>query len=260
MLPWVYGFEWTPTHVIFIGVFFAVASVVIATVATALLRSTRDLSKHRSEDIQWHSDFEELLPTDRSCRHHFTGELKDRVCELGFDCRKCATHSHLVEQNVGILNRYYHRGHTWVRLLEDGTAQVGLDEIGRCLIGQPDSIELPEPGCKLKANGPAWSMKRNGREFQVRAPLDGEVIETQAGAKDWVLRIRPRQPLDTRHLLRGGEVHAWYRSETDRLQIMASELSGAPALADGGQLMDDLSTQLPPSDWEQICSRMFLTD
>jgi len=39
MMPWLYEFEWTPSHLVFLSIFAAVAVVVAGTVAVAALRA-----------------------------------------------------------------------------------------------------------------------------------------------------------------------------------------------------------------------------
>src|SRR5271157_908470 len=112
-------------HVIFLGAFYLVLAIIVATVASAVWRSLRDLRTHQAEAIRWHSDFEDLLPRDRVCRHVLTGELQQRECPHAFDCRACETHGKLIEKRpvaaaaepeeeiCGMafpMDRLYHRG------------------------------------------------------------------------------------------------------------------------------------------------------
>ena len=75
MLPWNYGFEWNPGHVIFLGAFYTVVVIVATTVVLALLRARRDLGTHHEEAIRWHSDFHDLPAADRDCRHVLDGRV-----------------------------------------------------------------------------------------------------------------------------------------------------------------------------------------
>ena len=56
-------------HFIFMGAFYTVLTVVAVTLACALWRSRRALVAGQAEHIRWHSDFQELAPADRACRH-----------------------------------------------------------------------------------------------------------------------------------------------------------------------------------------------
>lgn len=269
MLPWVYGFQWTAGHLIFLGVFFAAILVAVSTVVYALTRAARDLKGDRALRILWREDFEELPAAARRCRHAFTEELPGRICPLGFDCRECVMHATIAARETapaaagelaGIqveTDRFYHRGHTWVQPQEDGTVLVGLDDLGRRLTGRPDKLDLPAPGTALKANTPAWEVTRNGNKVRVLSPVDGTVVESSP-TEPWTLKVWPDRPFDTRHLLRGAEVTAWFRGELERLQILAGSEQAGPALADGGVLVDDLAEVLPGEDWEIVAGQMLL--
>ncbi|MCW5980265.1 MAG: hypothetical protein KIT09_19430 [Bryobacteraceae bacterium] len=272
MFPWVYGFEWTAGRIVFLGIFFSVLLVMFLTVAFVFLKSAVHFRTGRAYFIQWKSLFHELPRASRACRHALTGHLPGRVCEGAFECRECSKHGELLEQGreaaigagaeeiMGMtvpLDRYYHRGHCWVKPLKKGLVAVGLDELGRRLVGRPDAVETPPPGTWLVANSTAFWVKRNGTAVRVLAPVDGEVIAAGGPSDDWILKVRPPAPLDTRHLLRGDEVRAWYRREVERLELIAGRADGAPALADGGELCADLGEAFPER-WDAVCGEMLL--
>lgn len=134
-----------------------------------------------------------------------------------------------------------HRGHAWVRQEGDGTLTVGLDELAGHLIGHPDSVQWPVQNCAIESNGIAWRMMKNGHETRVRAPVYGTVVSTGGAENGRYLRLRPRGPVDLRHLLRGAEVPGSLSTELDRLQLQFSASNAKPALADGGTLRPELS-------------------
>jgi glycine cleavage system H lipoate-binding protein len=257
MFPTVYGFEWTPGYLIFLGLFFTVLTVVAVTALTALRRVARDFQLRKEEAIRWHTDFEELPERDRRCRHEFTGEFRKRTCEKGFDCRACDTHARLVARaGEATAKRYFHRGHTWVQPEADGTIAVGLDDLGARVFGEPDAVDLPPAGARVEVNGTAWRMRRNGHCVRVLSPVSGEVVAANPRANGWLLKVRPEGgQLDRRHLLGGREADAWMMREFERLQLM---LSPMPALADGGMPVADMPAALPEADWDAVWGRMFL--
>lgn len=274
MFPWVYGFEWHPGYLIFLGVFFTVAVVVAGTVLAALWRSFTAVRKKQDGRIYWHTAFEELTPEERRCRHAITGELPERCCDQEFDCRGCRMHAQLLFSEEGSaaaaqpepaevcgisvpLDRYYHRGHTWVREGEDGVLLVGLDELGRRLLGGDGAVELPAPGTKLRVNEPAFRVRRNGVEARILSPVDG-TVEGPAGDGDAFIRVRPAPDFRTVYLLRGGEAVAWMRHELDRLQMALAASCGAATLADGGVMAEDLGRCLPPREFDTACGLAFL--
>lgn len=226
----------------FLGVFCIVAAIVLLTVIVAMVRAHRALRHQEAEHIRWHSDFADLPSRDRVCRHVLTGEFRSRQCPNGFDCRECETHAKLVDRHplpaadrseedmFGMafpLDRFYHRGHTWVRLDADGNMTIGLDDLGRRLLGTPDSVILPRPGDRIHANGTAFRARKQGVELRVLSPVDGMVIE----AAEMSLRVRP-DSLDVTHLLRGSEVRPWVMRELERLQGQTLADGGVPLEAD----------------------------
>ena len=271
MFPWNYGFHWSAGTIIFLGAFYTVLVVVATAVLSAAWRCRRALRRQEAEEIRWHSDFHDLTPGDRVCRHVLTGEFKRRECPNAFDCRGCETHGKWVERHpprhsdeaeseiFGMafpLDRFYHRGHTWAKVETDGTVTVGLDELGKRLFGTPDELELPSPGEHIQTNGTAFRVRRRNADVRVLAPVDGKVIETGGPERGWYLRILPDN-LNLAHLLRGAEVRPWLMREMERLQLALS-LEGAPTLADGGVPVADIAASCPRADWDTVCSEMFL--
>lgn len=275
MLPWNYGFQWNTGHIIFLGAFYTVLVIVAATLVNAIIRSRKALKEQRVEEVEWHSDFHDLQPQDRVCRHVLTGEFASRECPNAFDCRHCETHAKLLhlhplqkpeepeEDIFGMsfpLDRFYHRGHTWVRPEPDGSVTIGLDELGQRLLGVPDSVQLPSPGAHLHANGTAFRARKREADVRVLSPVDGEVLETGGPAAGWYLKVKPETAGEPgfRHLLRGREIRPWIMREMERLQLALSAEHAAPTLADGGVLVGDISAGYPGSNWDAVCGQMFL--
>jgi glycine cleavage system H lipoate-binding protein len=275
MLPWNYGFAWNTGHIVFLGAFYTVLVIVATTVVSAIWRSRRSLKAHETEEIRWHDDFCDLPAPDRACRHVLTGEFKSRECPHAFDCRECETHAKLIarrplstvadveEDLLGMdfpLDRYYHRGHTWAHLEDDGTVTIGLDDLGRRLLGSPDSLELPMPGDHLSVNGAAFNIRKRDARVRVLSPVDGEVLAVDGPDGQWYLRVKPdsTDELAFRHLLRGPEIKPWLMREMERLQLALAAEGAAPTLADGGVPVSDIAASYPNTDWDAVCGKMFL--
>jgi glycine cleavage system H protein len=237
-------------------------------------RSWRDMRLQKADSIRWHADFHDLPHAEQSCRHELTGEVAERKCPNAFDCRVCDTHPKFLAQRKSAgdeltqlepevfgmpfpTDRLYHRGHTWVKRESDGTVTIGLDELGKRILGKPDKVELPAPGVRIHANGTAWRVGRNGADVRVLAPVDGEVTAVGGPDQNWYLKVRPvGGDIDTRHLLCPMEVRPWVMRELERLQIALG--AGSPTLADGGVPVDDIAAACPGADWDAVCGRMFL--
>ncbi|MFL6442312.1 MAG: hypothetical protein ACJ713_00750 [Candidatus Sulfotelmatobacter sp.] len=272
MFPGIDGFHWTLGHVLFLSLFFAVALTILITVASAAWRTSRDFRSDRAIDLWWRSQFADLPVSDRRCRHELAGRVLSRTCDNAFDCRHCEKYSQFAvlpaTGNIGSLglnfaeDRYYQRGHTWVKPEEDGTITVGLDGLAAHLVGTPKSVSLPQAGQELEVNQTAWRMKKKGRKIEVRAPIEGTVVGIGGPKEGWYLKIHPRldvrEPVTLRHLLRGPEVHGWLSRELERLQLQLRSPNTAPALADGGVLMPDLMNAVPDADWDAVLADTFL--
>ena len=275
MLPWNYGFQWDTGHIVFLGAFYSVLAMVVGTVIFAAFRAWRALAAEKAGEMRWHSDFHELPSSDRVCRHVLTGEFKTRECPHAFDCRQCATHARLIEMRpapeaaepeeeiFGMsfpLDRLYHRGHTWARPEADGTVTVGLDDLGRRLLGAPDAVDLPEAGTRVHANGTAFRVHKRDADLSVLCPVDGEVVETGGPDREWYLRVKPESCGEPafRHLLRGVEVKPWLMREMERLQLALAAEGAVPTLADGGVPVADIAASYPEADWDAVCGEMFL--
>ena len=285
MFPWSPDFIWDPSHVIFLGAFYVAVLVIAGTLLLALRRTVRDLSGKRAEAILWHADFEELPAFARRCRHELTGEVRSRTCPHAFDCRSCETHAEMAAARqdgfVGSLpgclaspaaaddsafgfrlplDRLYHRGHTWAHPEPDGTVTVGLDDLGRRLLGSPDRLELPPAGTELVVNGVALVARKGAADVRILSPVDGTVVSTGSAEEGWLLRVAPPAGgFDLGHLLAGAEVRLWFLREVERLErVLSADGETGPALADGGSPVEDLSRAIPPAQWDRTFGEMFL--
>jgi len=272
MFPGVDGFHWTAGHIIFLCLFFAVVVTIVMTVIAAAMRSAEDFRNHRVSDLCWHADFAELPAADRRCRHELAGRVISRMCDNSFDCRHCEKYPEFavlpargIAHDLGLQyanDRFYHRGHTWVKPEQDGTVTIGLDEFADHLLGNVDTWRPPELGSEIELNQTAWRMKKNGQESSVRAPLEGTVIDVGGPNQGWYVKLRPRlnigDPKTLRHLLRGPEVYGWLSQEIERLQLQLRAPDAMPTLADGGVLMPDLMDTIPQADWSSVLADTFL--
>jgi len=272
MFPGIDGFHWTFGHILFLSLFFIVVATIFTTVISAVWQTRRDFCNHHALEFCWKSDFEELPASDRRCRHELAGRVNSRTCNNSFDCRHCSEYAHFAAlpatgttHSSGLYypdDRYYHRGHTWVKLADYDTVLVGLDDFSSRMVGVPESIAMPQIGADVELNQVAWRMKKNGREILVRAPIEGKVVSLGGPKEGWYLQIRPRfdlnSPATLRHLLRGPEVNGWLNREMERLQLQLRAQNTPPALADGGTILPDLMDAIPEADWDTVLADTFL--
>jgi glycine cleavage system H protein len=277
MFPWIYEFHWTAGHLIFLGAFFTVLTVISVSVALAVRRSAGDLAAGRVAAIRWHALFDELPGTAKRCRHELTGELRARTCPHGFDCGECELHPLLLERRAqdeppaagavsirGIdlpLDRFYHRTHTWVRPEGDGSCTIGLDPFASRIIGAPDEVSLPGPGARAIANAPLCELRKGGHPYPVLSPVGGTVEASGTGADGWWVRLRTDAPPEScAHLLRGAEIAPWIGREMERIEMLTTGAGGTPSLADGGELLPELGGQFDPAAMDDIRATVLMSE
>lgn len=270
MTPWVYEFRWEAGHIAFLLLFLSVGITVAVAFLTALYRSSRDRSLNLHSEIMWKAVFEELPREARSCRHELTGELRNRPCPHEFNCRACDTHARLLRENsapprelpvLGLEipdDRFYHRGHTWIKAEADGSVRIGLDDFGRRLAGSVDEVTFPTLGDKVEVNGVCCTMKRGGAVAKILSPVEGTITATGGDEADWFLKVKLSDAgKDLRHLLTPREARFWMLKELERLQMCLSGSRAGITLADGGNLVQDVPSAIK-EDCAMVWEEMFL--
>jgi glycine cleavage system H lipoate-binding protein len=275
MFPWVYEFHWTIFHITFLVVFFSLFGVIVATVVKAMHRSGKDFETRKVEKILWHSEFSDLPPAARVCRHEINGEIKERCCGNEFDCRTCIAHPAFLAQQLlkpqtepvqfNVLGfsmppyRKYHRGHAWVQEESDGTYKIGLDDFGERLIGKWNHVELPPIGAELHANGTGWFVQKGNTRLRILSPIDGKVVDHGDNEKGWLLKVQAKDQQNALdHLLHGTEIRPWITREMERLQFSFATNDVGVTLADGGEIVPDFHKDFPKTDWDNVLGQMFL--
>jgi glycine cleavage system H protein len=269
MLPGNTDFVADPFSLAFLGVFAAVLLTVASTLVYAFVATRRAIARGKASAMLWHEEFEELPASAKECRHSITGELPGRRCARAFDCKGCEKHAELLSvapsssssdaSGLDVPNdRLYHRGHAWLKPLEDGTVAVGLDDLASRLVGPYPALELPPVGARVEENGPALRLRAGRARVRVASPVTGDVVEHGSLEAPFVLRVKPTLPLDTRALLTPREAAAYLARELDRLQLAISGARGVPALADGGLPVADLSSAIPAEDRDRVLGEMLL--
>lgn len=140
---------------------------------------------------------------------------------------------------------FFHPGHTWARLDEDGRVTVGVDDLVRTVTGDLSSVEVPAPGTALRAGERAMSILVGSRSLALPAPVSGTVSEVNAAlGKDpvrlrwrpykegWAFRVAPGDSLarELAGLVIGREAERWMRNELDRLAELIGEGVASPPL------------------------------
>lgn len=167
---------------------------------------------------------------------------------------------------------HYHRGHTWVRPVGPDTAVVGLDDFARRLLGHADRAKLPAVGSWLLQGAKALRLGTAGREVDLVAPIEGEVIETNPQVahqpelatadpygRGWLFKVRSSElGRNLSNLLSGSLARRFMEDSRERLQHQLMALSGT-VLADGGEPAADFTRHLPEEDWRRLVHEHLLS-
>lgn len=115
----------------------------------------------------------------------------------------------------------YSAEHQWVRLQEDGTAQIGITDTAQNALGDIVFIELPVVGATFAAGEQAALVESVKSASDVYCPIAGEVVAVNGvldGSPEtvnespydagWFFVIRPAQVQDIETLLTADQYRA----------------------------------------------------
>jgi hypothetical protein len=268
MLPFAYEWHWDLGHFIFFGLFYGVLTVNATTLAVAGYRALKN-ARHAAH-IGWHEAFHDLPATRLRCRYELSGRVDEKQCDHEFDCGSCDFHvlrkttPDPVRDEVDTASAYgfaveperkYHRGHTWVRELDDGTYAVGLTDFALRVLGGVREIVLPTVGTALEANGHGFDVKAGGPAVPILSPVTGEVVETGSLDGDFLLKVKPTGgPELLEQLFEGRQAVTWAEAELENLKRhLGVDKSPFPGNRDG------LPAAFPGADWDAIHGDVFLS-
>jgi glycine cleavage system H lipoate-binding protein len=166
---------------------------------------------------------------------------------------------------------FFHPGHSWIRLSDDGEAIVGTSDFASSFAGKLAAIDLPREGAVLRQGDPAWTVvsTRDRRLAQVM-PLDGKILEVNRSLlrdpetiqrspyeDGWVLRVRPRHlSKGLRNLIQGRAARTWM--DATRASVTARYSPALGSLAhDGGDWTAGFGDLLPDEDWDELREELF---
>jgi glycine cleavage system H lipoate-binding protein len=241
----------------------------------------------RGNIIFWHEKLRNLPSSKRPCIHYMKRRIDFRPCNQDYQCGNCEFDQyfndqysvHAVVRPIDVINikgfkiphgYYLHRGHTWVKIEENDTVRVGLDDFALRLLGPLDRIEAPLMGKEVRLNRADISLSRGTNAAEILSPVSGVVTASNSELRDrgnlanqdpytdgWVMCLHStnlRQ--DLKELMIGDQASDYLDDEIDRLYQVIEEEAG-PLAADGGYLGDDIYGNLAPNVWEKL-TRQFL--
>lgn len=172
-----------------------------------------------------------------------------------------------------LIRKFYHPGHTWMRVTEDGDVLVGVDEFTQSLLGTIEAVELPRLLKRVDQGSPAWKIRHGNRTLPMVSPVSGRVVQKNEAVlhnpalvnsspyrDGWLLRIHPKAlPSQTRNLISGKWVHQWEELVRGQLHRF---FSGTPVLMyqDGGIMVAGLADRCSDEEWARLGREFFMVD
>jgi glycine cleavage system H lipoate-binding protein len=167
---------------------------------------------------------------------------------------------------------FYHQGHSWAMPEGQDLVRVGMDDFAQMMVGNPDSITLPDVGSIIEQGENAWQLEIDSKSIGMISPISGEVIEVNREIlkspgqinKDpysgWLLKVKaPSMKRDMKNLLSGNLAVSWMEHAVKSLQERMSGELGT-VMQDGGTLISGFAKQLSPEDWDKIASEYLMNE
>jgi hypothetical protein len=145
--------------------------------------------------------------------------------------------------------------HLMVGLVPSGQVRIALDALVRSAFGEPDVVEAPVSGTRVRKGQPLFTARWGVRTVVFHSPLDGTVAAAAGDeANSWLLSIDPLQARqDLGALPMAEEARRWFSHEWARLRdFVAAEAMPAPAMAlpDGGKPAAGWMRHEPDKVWD----------
>lgn len=229
------------------------------------------------------------LPADAEpCVWMTAGLVAWKLCDRDFDCESCPLDAAL--RGVGGLaprwretpaaepaedfpaDRRYHQRHAWAAERPGGAVRLGVDAPAARLLGPPDAVILPAPGCRLRRGEAACWLVAGGELIAVRSPVTGTVercnprlhrspglIADAPYADGWLLEVGcVDAAAELARLLDAGAAYDRAGEEQRRLLMASAPASGVGStLADGGEPHAEVRTLLGDRRWRRLIHALF---
>jgi len=169
-----------------------------------------------------------------------------------------------------IIERYFHRGHSWALVQPSKDVIVGVDEFTQRFIGAIDSVELPQVGSVVRQGDKMVTMKHGAKALSPVAPLTGTIVEINPRLrtdpssindspldKGWIVRISPANlATELRILLKGVVADRWQEAVRAHLIHWFAPRVG-PVMQDGGSLVENISDAVNEDEWRLLVDEFF---
>jgi glycine cleavage system H protein len=174
-------------------------------------------------------------------------------------------------------NYLYSPNHCWIKKIDESVAYVGLEPGFASILISLKAIVLPSVEEKVKQNEYCCWIILEGGTLPLSSPVTGKILATNAHITDdpqalfahplthgWLFEIQPEQEaLSSSSMMNHVEANKRYSEDLSRFNnLLTDTLKGnsmtvGATLADGGQVLQDLSAMLGPKRYFELVREVF---
>jgi glycine cleavage system H protein len=120
----------------------------------------------------------------------------------------------------------YAKSHEWVRLAQDGTAEIGISDHAQSALGDLVFVEVPEVGRALSAGESCAVVESVKAASDVYSPVSGtvtagntalaaqpELLNSDPYGAGWLFRVQTNSPLDDAALMSAADYAKYLAAE-----------------------------------------------
>jgi glycine cleavage system H lipoate-binding protein len=236
--------------------------------------------------VQAMEKLRQLPASEKKCRYMLTGDFTYKICSNNYECWHCAVDQYIQDtidahpmlqkrrQRVARLEKKvkgftlrkdftYLRNHIWLHIEGDYT-RLGIDDFAAHLLGSIDAVQLPQCA-HLSEGDTCWHLHSGNRMLDMQLSIPGEIVERNTAVHDnpslirtdpynrgWLLKMKVSH--ESKDVLQGDQAIAWLEEEFEKLHQEFEKTVGV-AIADGGELVEDIPHRLSDAEWKKVTER-----
>jgi glycine cleavage system H protein len=168
------------------------------------------------------------------------------------------------------IERYFHRGHSWVLVQSSKEVVAGVDDFSQRFIGKLGDIDLPQAGSVIRQGEIMVTMKHGDKSLPTVAPVSGTILEVNTRLKEtpsiinnspfekgWIVKIAPKDlTIELRSLFKGITADRWQEAVRAHLLHWFSPRLGT-VMQDGGEIVDNVSDLTNSEEWRILVDEFF---
>jgi glycine cleavage system H protein len=172
--------------------------------------------------------------------------------------------------STDIIERYFHRGHSWVLVQSSKEVIAGVDDFSQRFIGKLGNIELPQTGSVVRQGEIIATMKHGDKSLPTVAPVSGTILEVNTRLKEtpsiindsplekgWIVKMAPQDlTIELRNLFKGVTADRWQEAVRAHLIHWFSPRLGT-VMQDGGKIVNNVSDLTNSEEWRILVDEFF---